>query len=501
MAARAGSPHIGRFAFGRSGGRRVRSAVLAVRRGGVCRQSSRVGSSNVFFEIIADSHFTAHPMSSAVENLQSSVHQTENLLFFTLLQLALIIVAARLAGAVAGRVGQSRAVGEIVAGILLGPSLFGLLAPDVFAYVFRSVSSLPMTIMSQVGLILLMFQIGLEFDFSHLAQTRNRTAVLSVAMVGFVFPFVLGAGFGYVSAPYLLPGANQLGYALFCATAFSITAVPILGRIMMEFGITRTPIGVIAISAAGINDVIGWLMLALVTALTLSNFSYGDMALKLVALLAYVALCLKLVRPGLRWIIARSGVGSDHLPGDLLAVILATVFLSGIATFKIGVFAIFGGFMIGILLYDQKALVAAWKGKIEEFVTVFFLPVFFTYTGLRTNIGALDSPELWGWFALLLFLATLGKFGGCYWAARRSGMPHNESKLIGVMMNTRALMELVVINVGYDLGVIPSSVFTMLVLMALLSTVITAPCLRAWLPKVGLAGTVGLQPESQARPS
>lgn len=307
-----------------------------------------------------------------------------------------------------------------------------------------------------------------------------------MAAAGLVFPFALGAAFGYFSAPWLFPGANALGYSLFIATAFSITAVPILGRIMMEFDITRTSLGVIAISAAGINDVIGWLMLAAVTALTLSNFSGWDMLLKLGALIAYAALCLLWLRPMLKRVIQRAAVTHNLLPPNLLAIVLATVFLSGMITFKIGVFAIFGGFLIGILLYDEHEFVAAWKNKIEEFVAVFFLPIFFTYTGLRTNIQALDSLALWGGCVLVVVLATLGKFGGCYWAARRAGLDRQEAKVIGIMMNTRALMELVVINVGYDLGVIPTSVFTMLVLMAVISTVITAPRLRVWLPELGL---------------
>jgi Kef-type K+ transport system membrane component KefB len=157
------------------------------------------------------------------------------------------------------------------------------------------------------------------------------------------------------------------------------------------------------------------------------------------------------------------------------------------ATYKIGIFAIFGGFMLGVLLHDQHEVVNAWKKKVGGFVSVFFLPIFFTYTGLRTDIGGLNSAELWGWCVLLIALATLGKFGGCYWAARWSGLNHQESKVIGILMNTRALMELIIINIGFDLGVISQNMFTMLVLMAIVSTVITTPGLRRWLPGAGIA--------------
>ena len=426
-------------------------------------------------------------MATATAAAQIAVHKTEALLFFTLLQLAVIVIAGRTGAEIAVRWSQSRAVGEIIIGILLGPSLFGVIAPDVFHYVFRSVPPEPMTILSQIGLILLMFQIGLEFDFSHLTEQRNRTAVMRIAAAGMLFPFALGLTFGYYSAPLLSPSANPAASALFMATAFSITALPILGRIMMEFDMTRTSIGVIAISAAAINDVIGWLLLAVVTTLTLANFSAGDFVLKVALLAVYVVVCWWIVRPLLRRIIRASAVSGEKLSANLLGLILAAVFLSCMATYQIGIFAIFGGFMLGVLLHDQHELVQAWKKTVGKFVMVFFLPIFFTYTGLRTNIGGLDSAALWGWCLLLIALATLGKFGGCYVAARWSNLNHAESKVIGIMMNTRALMELIVINVGYDLGVISQNVFTMLVLMAIVSTVITTPGLRRWLPGIGIA--------------
>ncbi len=418
---------------------------------------------------------------------QSATHQNEALLFFTLLQLVVIVIMGRVGGEIATRISQSRAVGEIVIGILLGPSLFGLLAPEVFQYVFKSSSPQPMFILSQIGLVLLMFQIGLEFDFSHLTAKHNRTAVMRIAAVGIMLPFALGFAFGYYTAPLLSPQANHLASGLFVATAFSITALPILGRIMMEFNMTRTKLGVIAISVAAITDVVGWLLLAVVTAVSLSNFSAGSFAQTLGLLLLYVAVSWLLVRPALHKAIHHSVVTEHRFSDNLLGLLIATIFLSAMATYKIGIFAIFGGFMMGVLLHDQHEVVKAWRKKVGEFVGVFFLPIFFTYTGLRTNIGALDSWELWGWCGLLIVLATLGKLGGCYLAARWSGLNHQESTVIGIMMNTRALMELIIINVGFDIGVISQNVFTMLVLMAIFSTIITTPALRRWLPGAGIA--------------
>ena len=432
-------------------------------------------------------------MSTSAHTL--AVHQTEALLFFTLLQLMVIVLAARLGGELAQRVGQSPAVGEIIVGILLGPSLFGLLAPDLFQTVFHSTPAAPMQMLSQIGLILLMFQIGLEFDFAHLTERNNRRAVTAIASASMVAPFALGFGFGWFSAPLLSPGVDPLASALFIATAFSITALPILGRIMIEFRITRLPIGVIAISAAAINDVIGWLLLALITALALAQFSAAAFAFKVALVGVFFLVWWFVVRPLMKRVIHASQAkpvpmgekaGRGKLTHNLLGILLAAIFVSAMTTYQLGIFAIFGGFMMGVILHDEHELIEAWKERIGHFVMVFFLPIFFTYTGLRTNVGGLDSAAAWGWCLLLIALATLGKFGASYVAARWAGMSHHEGKVIGVMMNTRALMELIVINVGFDLGVISQQVFTMLVLMAIFSTVITTPGLRRWLPKMGV---------------
>lgn len=419
-------------------------------------------------------------MESAVD-LQSSVHRTELLLFYTLLQLSVIVLAARLFGNLSVRLGNSRVVGEIVAGLLLGPSLLGLLWPAGFAFVFRSAPAEPVTILSQIGLILLLFQIGLEFHFSHLRASPSWRAVARIALLGEIFPFLLGFAFGQFTAPIIFPHGNALGYSLFCGTAFSITAIPVLGRIMLELGLHRTRLGAIVISAAAINDVVGWLLLAIVSALAVSQFSAGRFALQAGLLVVYVAACWWLARPLLLKLARRSGARDNPLPLDLLGILLAAAFVSGMITYHIGIFAIFGGFMLGVLLHDQRDLAAAWRDKVGSFVEVFFVPIFFTYTGLRTEIGLLGDWQMWGWCLLLVALATLGKFGGCYWAARWAGLDATEARAVGVMMNTRGLMELIVINVGYDLGVLPRSVFTMLVIMALLSTVVTAPALRRWL--------------------
>jgi Kef-type K+ transport system membrane component KefB len=425
----------------------------------------------------------------------SSVHTLETVLYFTLLQLILILASARVFGWAARRVGQPRAVGEIVAGLALGPSLFAALAPGAFAYVFKSTDGMALSIISQVGLILLMLQVGMEFDFGHLKPRSKRAAMVMVSLAGIVVPFTLGVAIGWYSAALLAPGINPLAYTLFCGVALSITAMPILGRIMIEYDLTRTPLGAITISAAAVDDVIGWTLLAAVAAAAVGGFSLEGTGTRILLLLAYVALSFLVVRKLLNALLdrieQRAAARADATPGALdanaMALVLAFTFASAIATFKLGVFAIFGGFIIGVLLHDRERLVAAWRSQVAPFVTVFFLPVFFTFTGLRTNVQGLDSLDLWLWCAAFMALAYLGKYGGCYLGARLAGVPKNEAKAIAIMMNTRALMELVVLNVGYDLGVIPQNVFTMLVIMALVTTVTTAPLLRYWLPKIGHA--------------
>ncbi|MHB9020589.1 MAG: cation:proton antiporter [Halothiobacillus sp.] len=415
-----------------------------------------------------------------------AAHATETLVFFTLLQLTVIILAARVAGAAAARVGQAVVVGEIVVGIVLGPSFFGTLFPGAFNFVFHSSLPEPMMVLSQIGLVLLMFQIGLEFEFTHLGERANRRAVFWIALASLVLPFALGLAAGVMSAPILSPDAHPMGSALFVATALSITALPILGRIMMEFEMTRTPLGVITISAAAINDVIGWLLLMLVSMLTISQFDGAHFALKVLLVLGFFLLSWFVIRPMMRWLVHRFDAGSGHLSHNLLGIVLAAIFLSAMTTYHLGIFAIFGGFLMGVLLHAEQPFVRAWKQQVGPFVLVFFLPIFFTYTGLRTDIGSLDSPTAWLWCAVIIVLATVGKFGGAYGAARFSGLSHKQGKVVGIMMNTRALMELIIINVGYDMGAISQQMFTILVIMAIVTTVVTSPLLRRWLPAAGI---------------
>jgi Kef-type K+ transport system membrane component KefB len=415
----------------------------------------------------------------------SSVHTVENLLYFTLLQLIVIVGAARVFGWLARRVGQPRVIGEVVAGLVLGPSLFAALAPDTFAYVFKSTDGLPVSIISQLGVILLMLHVGMEFEFGVLKERRSRTATTFVAIAGIAVPFVLGMAIGYVSAPILAPGVAPLSYVLFCGVALSITAMPVLARILLEFGMTRTRVGTITISAAAVNDIVGWTLLAIVAATVAGEVSWSGTWLRIAALAAYIAFAFYVLRPLLHRLLDRTTTPTEPLTLNGLALVLMVAFASAIATYQLGVFAIFGGFLVGVLVHDRIAFVAAWRERVAPLVNTLFMPVFFTLTGLRTNVHGLDNGELWLWCAAFLALAYLGKFGGCYLGARLAGEPKDEARTMAIMMNTRGLMELVALNIGYDLGVLPQNVFTMLVLMAIITTVTTAPLLRIWMHRLG----------------
>jgi Kef-type K+ transport system membrane component KefB len=417
--------------------------------------------------------------------MTQNVHQTEETVVAVLLQLIVIVLAARLAGNAAVAVRQPRAVGEIVAGLLLGPSLFGALAPDLSAALFTQEAAAPMMVLSQIGLILLMFQIGSDFEFGHLKDGANRRAVLLVTAFSVSVPLLAGFAMGRLSAPHLAGGVAPIAYSLFTAIALAITAVPILGRILREYQMTRTPIGVIAISAAAANDVIGWVLLAAVAAFVSASGSLSSSAMQLAGLAALAAGFWFLGRPCADFFVRKFPLEGGEVPPVLTAVILALIFAAGIATQRLGIFTIFGGFLTGLLFHRHEAFVAAWRRQVGQFVLVFFLPIFFTYTGLRTNVLGLDTAGDWLWCAGFFAVAVAAKVIPVYVAGRLSGLSREDSRIIGVLMNTRALMELIVLNIGLSLGFLPQDVFTMLVIMAIGTTIMTGPLLQLLLKRAG----------------
>jgi Kef-type K+ transport system membrane component KefB len=416
--------------------------------------------------------------------MTSGVHASEDLLFSVLVQLIIMIGAARALNIVARRLGQPGAVGEIIAGLMLGPSLLGALAPALSISLFGATPAPAITIISQIGLTLLMFQIGMEFEFGHLETPQHRKGALLIAAASVLVPLAGGLALGWASAPSLAPGIDPLLYALFFGNALAITALPILGRILAQFGLTDKPVGVVAIAAAAVNDVAGWVLLASISALAAARFSGGALALQLAGIATLLIIARVVLAPLASRLVAAFPPNGGRLDPTLMAAMLAMTFGLAICTYKLGIFAIFGGFLGGLIMHRHVGFVSAWKGQVGGFVLVFFLPVFFTYTGLRTNLLGLGLSDL-GWLAIIVAVAILTKIIPVYGAARLSGYTPAESAVLGSLMNTRALMELIVLNIGRDLGVIPPNVFTMLVVMAVVTTIMTGPLLKSLLPRTG----------------
>lgn len=419
--------------------------------------------------------------------LVTATQRSEDLLAAILLQLVIMIGAARIMNAVFRRLGQPGVVGEIVAGLLLGPSLFGHFFPQISAGIFGSSPAAPIVILSQIGLVLLMFQIGMSFEFGHLAQQRARRAVLPLAAASVLAPFLLGLWLGHVSAPALAPDIAPSVYALFCGVALAITAVPILGRILAGYGLLRHELGVLAISAAALNDIVGWLLLGCVSAIATARFSVGRMGLQAAGVACFALFSWFILRPAAARLLRAFPLQDGELPPNLMAIVLVFVFAMGMCTYRLGIFTIFGGFAVGLLVHHDRAFAEAWRRQAGSFVLVFFLPVFFTFTGLRTNLLGLNSQQDWLWLSAFLAAGIFGKIVPVFAAGRLTGYDSAASLLLGALMNTRALMELIVLNIGLETGFLPQKVFTMLVIMAVVTTVMTGPLLKCLLPRLGLA--------------
>ena len=403
----------------------------------------------------------------------------EELVLRLLLQLIVILAATRVVAAAARRLGQTDVSGEILAGLLLGPSLLGALAPDALGWLFPPLTAPVFTGLSQLGLVLLMFQIGLEFEFGQVLKTQRQKVVV-ISLVGIAVPFALGylsADFFHARLPELVK-PDAFGFKLFFAVAMSITAIPILGRIFMELGLSHTRLAALTISAAAVDDVCGWLLLGVISLLVAGQFDATWIATRLVGLAVYLAAVFLVVRPLLKRAVASSLTKHGALGPNLMTLVLAAVFVSAVITSSLHVFAIIGGFVIGVAIHDDRRFVAEWRRRVSPLVNTLLLPMFFTYTGLRTNVGSLDSAQEWLLCAGVIAVAFVSKLGGVYAGARAMGEPPREAFTIATCMNTRALMELVALNIGLDLGVLPPSMFTKLVIMAIASTFIATPLIR-----------------------
>lgn len=404
---------------------------------------------------------------SMVENLQHP-------LAILLAQIVTIILVARLFGWLFRKIGQPSVIGEMIAGIFLGPSVVGMYFPEFSAALFPVASLGNLQFLSQIGLIFFMFVIGMELDLKVLKNKASDAVVISHASI--VIPFALGLTLAFFIYPIFAPmGVEFSSFGLFMGIAMSITAFPVLARIVQEREMQKTKLGTIVITCAAADDITAWCILAVVIAIVKAgSFTSALYVIGLAVL--YVIVMLKIVRPFLKRVGDLNST-PESLNKPVVAIFFLTLLFSSYASELIGIHALFGAFLAGAIMPENSKFRNIFIEKVEDVSIIVLLPLFFVFTGLRTQIGLLNDPYLWKITALIIAVAVVGKFFGSALAAKFMGQSWKDSLAIGALMNTRGLMELVVLNIGYDLGVLSTEIFTMMVIMALVTTFMTGPAL------------------------
>lgn len=405
---------------------------------------------------------------------ETVVGNTHHELALLLVQILAILVVARAVGYLFNKIGQPSVVGEVVAGILLGPSLFGLWFPETFAAVFPLDSLGNLKYLSQIGLVLFMFVIGMELDLKVLSKRAHDAVVISHASI--IIPYALGVGLSYfIYREMAPPTVSFLNFALFMGIAMSITAFPVLARIIQERGMQRSRLGTVALTCAAADDVTAWCILAAVIAIVKAGSGVSAL-FTLLASVMYILFMFKVLRPFLKRV---GDIYSDResIGKPVVALLLMVLIASAWTTEIIGIHALFGAFVAGVIMPENFNFRKVMINKLEDVSVTLLLPLFFVFTGLRTQIGLLSDGHLWWTCAAVIGVAVLGKFVGSAIAARFTGNNWRDSLTIGALMNTRGLMELVVLNIGYDLGVLGPEIFAIMVLMALVTTFMTGPAL------------------------
>lgn len=405
---------------------------------------------------------------------ETFLHNITHPLSILLLQIITIICVARILGFLCRKIGQPSVIGEIIAGILLGPSFAAMYFPEFSAFLFPEKSLGNLQFLSQIGLILFMFVIGMELDLKVLRNKAREAVVISHASI--IFPFALGVTLAYfIYAQFAPVNVKFLSFALFIGISMSVTAFPVLARIVQERGLSKTKLGTIAITCAAADDITAWCLLAAVIAVVKAGSVLSAFYTILMAA-GYVFLMLKIVQPFLKKL-GEKYSNKESFSKPVVAIFFITLLLSSYATEVIGIHALFGAFLAGVIMPANSNFRSIFIEKVEDLALVLLLPLFFVFTGLRTQIGLLNDWQLWKICGLIIAVAVTGKFLGSTLAARFTGQNWRESLSIGALMNTRGLMELVVLNIGYDLGVLSPEIFAMLVIMALVTTFMTGPAL------------------------
>lgn len=412
--------------------------------------------------------------SSWEEFVSSLVHNLTHPLAILLVQIITIIFVARIFGWICKKIGQPTVIGEMIAGIVLGPSLVGTYFPEYSALLFPAESLPNLQFLSQIGLILFMYVVGMELDLTALKNKAKDAVIISHASI--IIPFTLGIGLAYfVYQEYAPEGVEFTSFALFMGIAMSITAFPVLARIVQERGLHRTRIGALVITCAAADDVTAWCILAAVIAIVKAG-SFTSALYVMALSLIYVVLMMKVVKPFLKRIGELYG-NKDAVTKPVVAIFFLTLLISSYITELIGIHALFGAFMAGAIMPENMRFRNIFIEKVEDVSQVMLLPLFFVFTGLRTQIGLLNETSQWEVCGWIILVAVIGKFAGSMLTARFVGQNWRDSFTIGALMNTRGLMELVVLNIGYDLGVLSAEIFSMMVIMALATTFMTGPAL------------------------
>ncbi len=394
-----------------------------------------------------------------------------------LLQIIVIVAFARGVGSIFRRWGQPAVIGEMLAGILLGPSLLGWVLPDVQGWIFPADSLGALRLLSQVGVILFMFVVGIDLDVGHLREKAD--AALLVSHVSIVCPFLLGSAAALaVYGDYAPAGVPFVPFALFLGVSMSITAFPVLARIIEERGLGRTVVGTTAIACAAVDDATAWCVLAVIVALVRSE-SLAGAALTVGFAVAFVLAMWFLAGPVLARMRPVGDQPDESRARRILGAVLIFVFASALVTEAVGIHALFGAFLAGVVMPAESGLRRLLKDRLETFSTTALLPLFFAFTGLRTEIGLVSGATAWLITLGLIGVAIAGKLGASTLAARWTGLSWPDAAAVGSLMNTRGLVELIVLNLGLDLGILSPRIFAMLVVMALVTTMMTGPLLSA----------------------
>ncbi len=406
-------------------------------------------------------------------------------LFTLVLQIAVVLAVCRLVGEVFRKVHQPRVVGEMFAGIMLGPSLLGWIAPHASAYLFPASSLGFLNALSQVGVVVFMFLVGLGINPRELKK-QGHAAVLT-SHVSITAPFVLAAFLALYLYPRLSDDSVSFtNFALFMGAAMSITAFPVLARILAERNMLGSRLGTVAIACAAVDDVTGWCILAYIVVLIRSAHSSTSIWTTVGGIAVFGLIMVYGVRRLLRGY-ERVYKEKGELSENLMALMVLLVLVSALSTEYLGIHLLFGAFLMGAIMPKQRHFVRYVLDRFETITVTLLLPLFFAFTGLRTNIGLVKGPEMWMYCGLIILVATVGKLGGSTLASWLTGIPLREAAGLGTLMNTRGLMELVILNIGLDIGVISPALFSMMVIMALVTTFMTTPVLALICPKEFLA--------------